>query len=311
MENLIIGFIQFFILVAISPLIKGFIHKVKCYLRGQKCASVWQGYRDFYKLLKKEVVLSGDGSWISKVAPYIVLISTLITASFLPVFNSHTLLSFTGDIIAFVYVLALGTFFLALYGMDQGSAFGGLGSSREMTIAALAEPALMMVIFTFALQTGTTNISEIFAKIHQAGFSQFPISSVFALMALLVIALAENGRMPVDNPETHLELTMVHEAMILEASGRDLALFEISSWIKLTLFLTLASNIFVPFGLYNETTFTSVALGILFFLIKIFIFAVPVSLVEISMAKLRFFRVPDLMTFGFVLALISLVVYYL
>ena len=195
--------------------------------------------------------------------------------------------------------------------MDQGSAFGGLGSSREMTIAALAEPALMMIIFTFALQTGTTNISEIFNKMHEAGFAQYPVSSVFALMALLIVALAENGRMPIDNPETHLELTMVHEAMILEASGRHLALLEFSSWIKLTIFLILASNIFIPFGFYKEATITAVILGILLFIVKIFIFAVPIAFIEISMAKFRFFRVPDVMTLGFVLSLISLVVYYL
>ncbi len=311
MKELIIGIIQLLVILVISPLVKGLIHKIKCYLRGQRCAPVWQGYRDIYKLLKKEVVLSNNASWISIVVPYIVFGSTVVVASFLPVFSSHTLLSFTGDIIALVYTLALGTFFLALYGMDQGSAFGGLGSSREMTIAALAEPAFMMIIFTFALQTGTTNISEIFSKIHQAGISHFPVSSVFALIALLIITIAENGRMPIDNPETHLELTMVHEAMILEASGRHLALFEISSWVKLTIFLTVASNIFIPIGFYRETSLVTILAGMLFFIVKILIFAVPIAFIEISMAKLRFFRVPDIMTLGFVLSLISLVIYYL
>lgn len=311
MKNIVIGLLQLIVIFAIAPLIKGIIHKTKCYLRGQKCAPIWQGYKDFYRLIKKEVVLSKDASWISRFAPYMVFVSTTVVACFLPIFNSYTLLSFTGDIIALVYILALGTFFLVLYGMDQGSAFGGLGSSREMTIAALAEPALMMIIFTFALQTGSTNISEIFSKIHEAGFSQFPVSSVFALMALLIVALAENGRMPIDNPETHLELTMVHEAMILDASGKHLALFELSSWLKLTIFLTLASNIFIPFGFYNETSILTIVLGIIFYVIKMIIFAIPIAFIEMSMAKFRFFRVPDILTLAFVLSVISLVFYYL
>jgi formate hydrogenlyase subunit 4 len=311
MENLTLGLLQLFVIFALAPLIKGIIHKTKCYLRGQRCSPVWQGYKDVYRLIKKEAVLSKDATWISRFAPYMVFVSAVVVACFLPVFSGYTLLSFTGDIIALVYVLALGTFFLALYGMDQGSAFGGLGSSREMTIAALAEPALMMIIFTFALQTGSTNISEIFSKIHEAGLSQFPVSSVLALIALLIVALAEKGRMPIDNPETHLELTMVHEAMILEASGRHLALFEMASWLKLIIFLTLASNIFIPFGFYKEVSLYAVIFGIVFYLVKIIIFAIPIAFIEISMAKLRFFRVPDVMTLGFILALISLVLYYL
>jgi formate hydrogenlyase subunit 4 len=309
MENIVIGLLQFVILVAISPFIKTFIHKIKCILRGQKGPPLTQAYKDIYRLFKKEVVISKDASFISRIAPYVVFVSTLWAATFLPVINKYTLLNFTGDIIALAYILALGVFFIALYGMDQASAFGGLGSSREITIAALSEASFMLIIFTFALQTGSTNIGEIFEKVHQFGISHVPVSVAFALISLLIVSLAENARIPFDNPETHLELTMVHEAMILEASGRHLALFELSSYIKLTIFLTLASNLFFPVGFYKETSILFVILGVVMYILKMLLFAVPIALIEMSMAKFRFFRVPEILTLAFILSLISLIIY--
>ncbi|WP_028950853.1 respiratory chain complex I subunit 1 family protein [Sulfurihydrogenibium subterraneum] len=310
MKNIILGFLQVFIVVAISPFIKTFIHKIKCILRGQKGPSLFQAYKDLYKLFNKEVVISKDASFISRIAPYMVLISTLWAVTFLPVFSKYTLLSFSGDIIALVYILAFGIFFIALYGLDQGSAFGGLGSSREVTIAALAESSLMLIIFTFALQTGSTNIGEIFEKVHEIGLSSVPVSFAFALISLLLVSLAENARIPFDNPETHLELTMVHEAMILETSGRHLALFELSSYIKLAIYLTVASNLFFPIGFYKETSILLLALSIVIFLIKVLLFSIPVALIEMSIAKFRFFRVPEILTLAFILSLISLIVYH-
>jgi formate hydrogenlyase subunit 4 len=309
MENIVIGLLQFAILVAISPFIKTFIHKIKCILRGQKGPPLTQAYKDIYRLFKKEAVISKDASFISRMAPYVVFVSTLWAATFLPVINKYTLLNFTGDIIALAYILALGVFFIALYGMDQASAFGGLGSSREITIAALSEASFMLIIFTFALQTGSTNIGEIFEKVHQFGISHVPVSVAFALISLLIVSLAENARIPFDNPETHLELTMVHEAMILEASGRHLALFELSSYIKLTIFLTLASNLFFPVGFYKETSILFVILGVVIYILKMLLFAVPIALIEMSMAKFRFFRVPEILTLAFILSLISLIIY--
>jgi formate hydrogenlyase subunit 4 len=310
-NDYLIGLLQFFILILIAPFVNIYIHKLKSILRGQKGPSFLQGYRDIFKLLKKEVVISKDASYISKIAPYIVFASIAVSACFLPVFSSMALFSFTGDIIALVYTIGVGTFFMALYGMDQASSFGGLGSSRDMLISSLAEPTLMLIIFTFALQTKTTNISKIFIDIHKAGFLHYPVSYVLALMAFLLVSIAENGRIPVDNPETHLELTMVHEAMILESSGRHLALFEYSSYLKLIIFITLASNIFIPIGFYGHGSFLVIIEAILFYLLKVFIFATPIALIEISMAKLRFFRVPDFLMLGFVLSIISLVLYSL
>ncbi len=309
MKNLVFGFLQLSVIVIVSPFIKALIHKTKCILRGHKGASVFQPYKDLYKLFKKEAVLSKDASFISRISPYMVLVSALLAASFLPVINKYTLLGFTADIIALVYILGLGIFFITLYGLDQGSAFGGLGSSREITLGALAESSIMLIIFTFALQTGSTNIGEIFDKIHSKGI--LPVSSAFSLIALLFVALAENARIPFDNPETHLELTMVHEAMILEASGRHLALFELASYIKLMVYITLASNLFLPFSFFSINIFTlSVILGIGLFLLKAVLFAIPIAIIEISIAKFRFFRAPEILTLGFILSLISLIIYH-
>ncbi|MGC9287045.1 MAG: respiratory chain complex I subunit 1 family protein [Hydrogenobaculum sp.] len=300
----LIGVLQLMLFVAIAPATKGFIHKLKLNLRGQKGPSIMQPYKDIFKLLKKESIISQDASFISRIAPIIVLLALIVNVCFIPVFSPHTLLSFTGDVIAFIYVFGLSTFFMALYGMDQGSAFGGLGSAREMTIASLAEPTLMMIMFTFSLEYNTSNISEIFIRVHNSSFN-IPIAYVFSLLALFFVSMAENARIPFDNPETHLELTMVHEAMILEASGKYLAIFELSSYIKLLLFISIASNIFLPF-LYSS----NILLNILFYILKVFLFSIPISIVELSIAKFRFFRIPDLLMISFTLAVLGFVLYY-
>jgi len=312
MLDIFIALLQFICILMIAPLLNGIMHKVKSWLRRSRGASVFQPYYNIIKLFQKEVVLSRDASYISIIAPYIVAIVPIIVAGFLPVFNSHTLFAFSGDIIALVYTLALGTFFLALYGFDQGSSFGGLGSSREMTVASLAEPAFIMIIFTFALQSNSTNISRIFELMHGGDiFFKFPVSSILALMALYFVTLAEAGRIPIDNPETHLELTMIHEAMLLDASGRSLALLEIGSFVKTAIFLTLFSNIFIPLGFYAASSFWTIFLGIGIYISKMIALAVIVAVGEMSIAKLRYFRISDAMMFGFVLALISMVTYRL
>ena len=275
---------------------------MKCFVRGQIGPSLFQPYRDIIKLLNKESVMSKTGSWISKIAPYVVFTVSIVAAAFVPVFSSNTLFHFSSDVIGFAYLMALGTLFLTLYGLDQGSSFGGLGSSREVTIAALAEPAMMISIFTFCIMNGTSSISEMFAKVSQHPMEAFSVSSAFAVFALFMVAIAESARIPVDNPETHLELTMVHEAMILEASGRDLALMELGAWIKQMIFVSFISSVFFP--LHG-------VIGLLWYFVKVVLIAVFIGLIEITNAKLRFFRVPDFLAVAFALSVISLVVHYL
>jgi formate hydrogenlyase subunit 4 len=210
-----------------------------------------------------------------------------------------------GDLLMVVYLLLAGTFFLSLAGLDPGSPFGGMGASREMTVAAIAEPTLAVAIFALAIGAGSTNLSHIvLGTLANPGDSISP-GHMLAFAALLVVTLAETGRLPVDNPSTHLELTMIHEAMVLEYSGPYLALLEWASWLKLFIFASLLSNLFIPWGLATAITSATILIAILFLIIKLMIFAVLIALLETYITKLRLFRVPELLAVSFILALLA------
>ena len=244
---------QTIVLLAVSPFIVGLIRKVKARLQVRQGASVFQPYADLVKLFRKQPVVSTTTSWIFTATPYILFASTLAAGLLVPVFASKTPLAFAGNIIALVYLLALGTFFLILAGLDAGSAFGGMGSSREAIVASLTEPAMILSIFAIALTAGSTNLNTIVHKTALLeGIVTDPSPHLMALAALFIVAIAETGRVPVDNPATHLELTMIHEAMILEYSGRYLALVEWAAGLKLVVFLTLIANVFAPWGIGNS-----------------------------------------------------------
>jgi formate hydrogenlyase subunit 4 len=303
---------QIVVLLATSPLIVGLIRKVKARLQCRRGASVLQPYADLAKLFRKQMVVSTTTSWIFTAAPYVIFGSTLTAGMLVPVFTSNMPLNFAGNIIALVYLLALGTFFLILAGLDAGSAFGGMGSSREAIVASLAEPAMILSIFAIALSAGTTNLGGI---VHQTalfkGIAAAPPPYLMAFAALFLVALAETGRVPVDNPATHLELTMIHEAMILEYSGRYLALIEWANAMKLLVFLTLLVNIFTPWGIATRPTPGAIALGLGVYLVKVSILAVIIGVIESMFAKLRLFRVTDLLGTAFILALLALVFFYI
>ncbi len=250
LQAIILVVAQTTILLAVSPFIVGLIRKVKARLQIRRGASVFQPYADLAKLFRKQPVVSTTTSWIFTATPYIVFASTLAAGLLVPIFVSSTPLNFAGNIIALVYLLALGTFFLMLAGLDAGSAFGGMGSSREAIVASLTEPAMILSIFAIALTKGSTNLSTIVHKTALLeGIVTDPSPYLMALAALFIVAIAETGRVPVDNPATHLELTMIHEAMILEYSGRYLALIEWAAGLKLLVFLTLIANVFAPWGI--------------------------------------------------------------
>jgi formate hydrogenlyase subunit 4 len=300
------------ILLAISPLLVGLIRKVKARLQLRQGASVVQPYADLVKLFRKEPVISTTTSWIFTAAPSIVFSSTLAAGLLVPVFISHVPLSFAGNIIALVYLLALGTFFLMLAGLDAGSAFGGMGSSREAIVASLTEPAMMLSVFAIALTAGSTNLSTV---VHQTALLQGivtdPAPHLMAFAALFIVTLAEAGRVPVDNPATHLELTMIHEAMILEYSGRYLALIEWASALKLTVLLSLMANVFAPWGIATTPEPAALGIGLLVYLVKVAGLAVAIGVIECMFAKLRLFRVTDLLGTAFILALLGLVFFYI
>ena len=303
---------QVLVLLAVSPVIVGLIRKVKARFQCRRGAGLFQPYADLAKLFRKQPVISTTTSWIFTATPYLVFGSTLTAGLLVPVFASQVPLNFAGNIIALVYLFAIGTFFLMLAGLDAGSAFGGMGSSREAIVASLTEPAAIMAIFAIALTAGSANLSTIVHKTALLdGIVTAPSPHLMAFAALFLVTLAETGRVPVDNPATHLELTMIHEAMVLEYSGRHLALLEWAAGIKLTVFLTLLANVFAPWGIATTLTPAALAVGLAVYLIKIAGLAAVIGTIECMFAKLRLFRVTDLLGAAFILALLGLLFFYI
>lgn len=298
--------LQTALMLALAPLVSGCIKNWKAQLQNRRGPRPWQPYLDLVKFLRKDMVVSEHASWIFHLTPYVLLVSTLLAGLMVPMIFAQAPLSLFGGVLAFIGMLALGRFFLALAGLDTASAFGGMGSSREMTIAAIAEPALMLAVFTVAISTGSTNMSHMVEAAMGPGWLLLHPAHVLAFSALFIVLLAETGRIPVDNPATHLELTMIHEAMILEYSGRYLALIEWSASVKQLVLMSLLVNVFFPVGVAFDGTGSSLALAGLCFAAKLVLLAAAVVLVETTNAKLRLFRVPDLLSTAFVLATLAL-----
>jgi formate hydrogenlyase subunit 4 len=297
---------QTVLLLLLAPLVTGCIRSWKAKLQNRRGPRPWQPYLDLIKLLRKDMIISEHASWVFAFAPYVVFVSALLAGLLVPMITTQAPLSLFGGVLALVGLLALGRFLLALGGLDPGSAFGGMGSSREMTIAALAEPALMLAIFTVAIRAGSTDLSRILQATQGPSWSLLSPTHVMAFAALFIVLLTETGRIPVDNPATHLELTMIHEAMLLEYSGRYLAFMEWGSSVKQLVLMTLLVNVFFPIGIASTPTLAAVAFGLLAFVAKLLLLAGAVVLVETTNAKLRLFRVPDLLSAAFVLATLAL-----
>jgi formate hydrogenlyase subunit 4 len=296
-------YIQFLIIIVFSPLVNGVIKKLKANMQGRIGPGVFQPYYDLHRLFRKDMVVSTVTSWLFRVTPTIVFVSTAAAALFVPVVTTKTAFGIMGDVIALIYIFAMGRFFMALAGLDAGTTFGGEGSSREMTVAILVEPMMMLALFTAAISAGSTNI----AQIADAPGAVYSPSHLLALSAFFVAIIAETGRVPVDNPDTHLELTMIHEGMILEYSGRNLALMEWAHSVKQMVLFTLAVDIFAPVGLMHAGGGITLipALGV--YALKMLVLAVLMAAVESSRAKVRFFQLPSILGGAFVLAFLSLV----
>lgn len=302
---------QIILVIALAPLITGIIRKTKARFQHRRGATVLQPYYDLVKLMRKDVVVSSVASWLFHCTPYVVFSSMVVISLLVPTVVTPVPLHWVGDIIAVIYLFALGRFFMALVGLDTGSAFGGLGSSREMSIASIVEPAMMLAIFTAAVTAGSTDLSVIVDRLSTTPASMLNPSHLLAFAGLFVVSLAETGRIPVDNPATHLELTMIHEAMILEYSGPYLALIEWASQVKLVIFLALMANMFFPLGMATTWSPSALAVGAGAFLLKVTGLALIVALVESTNAKLRLFRVPELLVVAFILSLLSLILYFI
>jgi formate hydrogenlyase subunit 4 len=284
--------LQMFLVVLIAPLVLGVVRKVKARLLRRVGPPPLQPYRDLWKLMHKEAVIANSASWLYRVAPYVVFAITWVAAALVPTYATGLLFSWSADLIALVALLGTARFTLALAGLDAGTSFGGIGSSREMMIASLAEPAMLLIVFTVALIAGTTQLSAI-ASLFISAPPGLRVSLGLALFALTFVGVAENARIPIDNPATHLELTMVHEAMVLEYSGRHLAMIEAASALKLVLYFSLIACLFLPNGMATtDKSGTALAIGVASYLAKIFVLATLLPIGETSIAKMRVFRYP-------------------
>ena len=294
------------LLLAAAPVLVGYLSWLKARLLGRVGPPVLQPWRDLSRLLRKQPVLAFNASFLFQAAPALGFCATLAAAALVPSFALGMTSAPVADLLVVAGLLALGRCVLALAGMDVGTAFGGIGASREMMFAAFAEPALVLVFFTLALLAGTTNLDAIAGLLAEGTFG-LRISLGLTLVATLIIALAENGRLPVDNPATHLELTMVREAMALEYSGRDLALIEASAALKLLLWLTLIGAMFCPFGMALPGNLLAWPLGLLAWVIKIGVLATGLACLETGIAKMRVFRVPEFLGAALLLGLLAAV----
>jgi formate hydrogenlyase subunit 4 len=291
--DLLVQGLQMALVLLLAPLLTGYVRKVKARFLRRRGASVIQPYRDLLRLLRKEVVLAENASWLFRVTPYMVFSAIWVAAALVPTFAAGLLFSWAADLIALVALLASARFFLALAGMDVGTSFGGIGSSREVMIASLAEPAMLLIIFTLALVAGSTQLSTVavFMASSEVGLR---VSLGLALIALIMVAIAENARIPVDNPATHLELTMVHEAMVLEYSGRHLAMIEFAASLKLLLYASLIACLFAPWGLaMSGAGPAAYAIGAAIYVVKLAIAGFLLALFETAIAKMQVFRVPN------------------
>lgn len=303
-------FAQLGLVLLLAPLLTGVTRRIRARLLRRRGPSLIQPYRDLLKLIRKEAVVAENASWLFRVAPYLIFATTWVAAALVPTFAAGLTFSAAADLIVIVALLGTARFFLALAGLDIGTSFGGIGASREMMFASLAEPAMLMVVFTLSLFAGSTQLSSISAYMlgPQAGLN---ISLALALIALIIVSLAENARIPVDNPATHLELTMVHEAMILEYSGRHLAVIEAAASLKLLLYLSLIVCVFVPWGTaVSGGGVMAYGLGLGAYVVKLGVGAFLLVLFETGTAKMRVFRVPEFLGVALMLGLLGAILLF-
>lgn len=303
--------LQIVIIILLAPLVNGVIGKIKALTQKRTGAPVLQMYFDLHKLMRKAAVVSDVSSWIFRATPYIVFGTAVVAAMLVPVTVRILPDSIPGDMIMLFYILALGRFFICLAALDTGSAFGGMGSSREVMISSLIEPSVIVVIFTLGLICRSTSVFTIMEYMAKSGANFIGPVYILLFLSMLIILIAETSRIPIDDPSTHLELTMVHEAMILEYSGRHLALMEYGAVIKQMMLMTLMVNIFLPLdSFFTVTGFAGVVLSLLIYLGKMLLLTVIVAFIEVNTVKVRFFSIPNLAALSFILAFLGFMQYF-
>ncbi len=295
------------VVIAVSPLFVSLIKKVKAWTQGRQGPSVFQTYFTLIKLLKKEVIYSPNSSRIMRVTPLVTMAAILVAALFVPLVFVPEPVGGMGNIILFMSLLALARFFMALAGLDAGSSFGGMGSSREMSISSIIEPTTIVVFAALAFVFKTLNIFDMFAISVSTGSPSLSTLILIGI-SLFIIIIVETSRIPVDNPETHLELTMIHEGMILEQSGRNLALMELSAAVKMTALMALLLNLIVPFGITTSLTLAGILIALILLVVKCSILTGIIGIFESSMAKKRFFQLPSLFAMAFFFSTLIIII---
>jgi formate hydrogenlyase subunit 4 len=308
--SLAIQGVQMALVLALAPLLTGFVRKVKARLVRRRGPPILQPYRDLWRLMRKEAVLAENASWLFRAAPYLVFAGTWVAAAVVPTFATGLLFSWSADLIAIIALLGSARFFLALAAMDVGTSFGGIGASREVMIASLAEPALLMIVFSLALLAGSTQLSTV-ADYMLSSNVGLRVTLALSLVSLIMVAIAENARIPVDNPATHLELTMVHEAMVLEYSGRHLAVIELASSVQLLLYVSLIACVFAPWGIApSGASADALAIGVAAYVGKLAVAGVLLAGFETAIAKMRVFRVPTFLGAAFMMGFLGVLLLF-
>jgi formate hydrogenlyase subunit 4 len=287
-----------------APLLVGLMRQVRARLEGRAGAGIWQPWRDLRKLFRRQPVTPEGTGWAFRFAPLVLVATSLVLAAVVPLLTTASPLDPAADLFAVVGLLALGTVALALAALDTGTAFGGMGASREMTVLALVEPTILLAVFALSARVGSTNLSAIVTATLRDPIRVASPASLLAAVALLIVTVAETGRLPVDNPATHLELTMIHEAMVLEYAGADLGLVELAASMRLTVLLGLSASLFAPWGIATAGLAT-LPLALLAVAVKVAVLGSALAGFEVFIAKLRLFRVPELLAGSFLLALLA------
>jgi formate hydrogenlyase subunit 4 len=305
------GLIQSAFLILVAPLVEGTVKKMKAVLQGRQGAPIFQPYYDLRKYFHKDSVVSTNASWLFRFTPYLVFGVMITISSFLPAIIGQSLVSYNSDLVLVMYLFALARIFTALAGVDSGSSFGSMGSSRDLFLSVLEEPVLFVTMIAIALWVKTTNIASIVTGISQNGHIALSPSFYMAAAAFLILVISETGRRPVDNPDTHLELTMIHEGIMLEYSGKPFALMMWSSWLKQVLLYTLFIDFCIPFGIAISLDWTTILLASILFIFKLFCMTFLLAAVELSYAKLQLMRVQRLLSAAFMLSMVAIAIEYL
>ena len=306
MSDALVVIVQTLLIVALAPLFDGVIARMKARFQSRRGAPVWQRYADLARLLNKESIIAEDATWLARVTPYVVFGASLAVATWTPVLLARSSMSFAGDLVITVALLALVRLLQAFAALECGTTFGGMAASRHVAMSALAEPALMLAVFTLALGAGSTDLARISRAVTLAPHGWLSPSHLLALAATWLVVVSETGRVPVDNPATHLELTMVHEGLVLDYSGRHLALFQWAAAIRQLVLFTLVASLFVPWGIALDPGAAPLAVALGVWLAKLLGFALVVALTESLTAKMRLFRVPEYLGMAFLLSLLAL-----